>query len=488
MPYADASCQLPRARTGDSRTISPANGGIPCQKNHHSTAPDALRVAPGDQWIDTTSGRIATCPHSWMQSVHWVGGSGLYKPSRTHGPGWGPTTILIAKEISALGECRPSVAYLARKLKISERTVQYHLGMLREAGLLAYRSKGTRISRGVNRASVFERIIPVAFDEALGIRTIQRDETAPAYTRVPVGIAEKGRALIGKLAKKAARKTRRRPRKRTRSAGSLCTPMQGGTSAGTTTGTTSLPSDTDLASGDHDSPTPQQPKRATPVARKLNQVGRRKQLARELITQVPWLAGASRDRIAWIARHVADAGWTVLEVQAVAEAMPLTRQQVRRPSGILAHRLKGAHLLYNTPGKRRTAVLAWQESRAAEHARHSGYETLGERPARASVQRILREAVTRSRPQPSPADLDDAVEYHCDETHHVDIEAIDPADVIDLRAAAEANLHLIREAIPVMGEAAARRLYTNRLVDRALAAHSTNARITQPWQEATTYA
>ncbi|TXS34787.1 hypothetical protein EAO77_38515, partial [Streptomyces sp. t39] len=46
----------------------------------------------------------------------------------------------------------------------SERTVQYHLDMLRETGLLAYRSKGTRLSGRVRQASHFERIIPTAFD------------------------------------------------------------------------------------------------------------------------------------------------------------------------------------------------------------------------------------------------------------------------------------------------------------------------------------
>ncbi|MFK8851292.1 hypothetical protein [Streptomyces sp. Ac-502] len=117
-------------------------------------------MAPADQWISTSAGRIATCPYSWMQAVHWVAGSGLYTPSRTHGPKWGPTTIAIAQEIAALAECRPGIAYLARKVKVSERTVKYHLGMLRETGLLAYRSKGTRITSAIRQASVYERVIP----------------------------------------------------------------------------------------------------------------------------------------------------------------------------------------------------------------------------------------------------------------------------------------------------------------------------------------
>lgn len=361
MPYAHTSCQLPHARTPDSRQKSTPKLGTPC-----------LRIAPACQWVSTTTGRIATDPYSWMQAVHWVGGTGLYTPSRTHGPKWGATTVLIAQELSALTECRPGIEYLARKLKCSTRTVKYHLDMLREAGLLVYRAKGTRLTGRIRQASVYERVIPVQFDEALGIRTVQRDDTAPAYTRVPVGIAEEGRKLIGKLAKKAARKVRRRRTRTAVSGKGRCTLMEGGTSAISSTGTSSFPSETELASGEAQSPTPKKPKRGP---RKLNKVGRRMQLARELISQVPWLGDASRPRISWITRHVADAGWTALEVQAIAEQdAPLSAADVRRCSGMLAHRLKGVHLLYKTQAQRDQLVEHWRTSRTAERARHNGYE------------------------------------------------------------------------------------------------------------------
>ncbi|WP_158712418.1 helix-turn-helix domain-containing protein [Streptomyces sp. NRRL F-5135] len=489
MPYASPSCQLPRARTGDSPSISPNRGGIPCQRQDTSKTPGAFPVAPADQWLDATSGRIATCAHSWMTAVHWVhelAKTGLYVPSRKHGPKWGPTTLVIAQELSALTECRPGIAYLMRKLKVSERTIQYHLGLLRETGLLVYRVKGTRLSGQPNQTSVFERIIPAAFDEAHGIRTIQRDETMPAYTRVPVGAAPEKQGLLGKLARKATRK-RRRPRKQTVSSRTRCTPMQGGTSAVDTAGTTHFPPESKLASGQSKSPTPKKSKAQAGGRRKLNRVGRRYQLAREVMSIAPWLSRGSWKRLAWILRDVADAGWTALEVQAVAEATPLTAAEVRRPSGMLAHRLKGAHLLYTTPQRRKTAVLAWQESRVQEKARHRGYETLGGGPARASVQRIVRDALAHSR-QPSAEDLEAAVSYGHDDSQHVDIDTLDEATVVDLRAAAEANPQIILDAIPVMGEADARRLYTNQLVDRALTRYSTNVRISMPWQEAATYA
>ncbi len=144
----------------------------------------AFRVTEADQWIDTTTGRIAPEAYSWMQAVHWIAGCGLYDQEPGHGPKWGPTTVAIAQEIAALTECRPSIDYLARKLGVSERTVQYHLAHLRAAGLLVYRSKGTRLAGRVRLASVYERVIPAQFDQALGIRTVLRDETAPP-TRGP---------------------------------------------------------------------------------------------------------------------------------------------------------------------------------------------------------------------------------------------------------------------------------------------------------------
>ncbi|MET9436970.1 helix-turn-helix domain-containing protein [Streptomyces sp. NPDC006551] len=461
MQYAHASCQLPHARTGVSSPISVSSGDIPCQRTG-TQAPSqaALQVPANLQWIGTTTGRIATDAYSWMQAVHWVGGSGLYEPSRNHGPKWGPTTVVIAQEMSALSECRPSVAYLARKLGLSERTVQYHLDMLREAGLLVYRSKGTRVTGRVRLASVFERVIPVEFDEALGIRTVLRDETAPAYQRVPVGIAEQGRKLIGKLAKKAARKVRRKPSRKPKTVGSDCTPMQVGTSTVSTAGDLTLPSESKLASGEKSSPTPKQQK---PKARKLNTVGRRYQLARELIATVPWLANAALPRIAWVIRHVADAGWTVDEVRAFLALA--ADPNVRRPSALLAHRLKGAHLLWDTNAKRTTAVEAWRDCQTATARRHTEWQVDQDGPASRAVQRLLKDAVAAV----------EATVLRGLETTVIDADtclALEdlPRDVvIDMRAAAEADPALITTAIETgMSENDARRLYTNRLVDRAL--------------------
>lgn len=456
MPQRTPSCQPDASPTPVSRGISPHAGDTQC----------LTTTTPAQQWIHTTTGRITTDPHSWLTAVHWVNQlatKGHYTPARRQGPKWGPTTVAVAQEIAALKECRPGIDYLARKLKVSVRTVKYHLGMLRETGLLVYRSKGTRLSGVGGRASVFERTIPAAFDAALGIRTV-----GEGATRRPVGAAPESRTLLGKLARKAARKARR-PRRRTPVSGrERCTLMQGGTSTSSSAAGTHSPSEAKLASGKAKSPTPRSSKRKP---RTLNRVGRRYQLARQLVQQVPWLRGASVARIAWIVRHVADAGWTALEVQAAAERL-ISDKEPRRPSAVLAYRLASCHLLYTTPDRRRVLVEDWQDSRRAQQARHDehAFQDLGTCPRSVAARRAIDEAFAAIREHLSPA-----VEEPADEAP-LALEDLTREEVAAMRADAMRDPGLILSALELLGERDTRRLYTNRLVDQTLALEAINAR------------
>ncbi|WP_086560969.1 helix-turn-helix domain-containing protein [Streptomyces africanus] len=412
------------------------------------------------QWLDTTSGRITTCPHSWMQAVHWIAGSGLYTPARNDGPKFGPTTIALAQEISALKECRPGVDYLARKLKVSERTVQYHLGMLREAGLLVYRSKGTRVRGEGGRASVFERTIPAVFDEALGIRTI-----GEGATRRPVGAAEEHRSTLGKLAKKAARKARRRPRRKSSSAERRCTPMQGGSTGTSSADRTYSPPESKLASGQEKS---QHPKKAKRGQRTLNKVGNRYKLGREATTTIPWLNGASVPRISWVLSEFADAGWTVREVQAVAESIPMPAYGVKRPSGMLADRLRGKAGMTKT--MRAAYVAMWEESRAAAKDRHTGYDDLGTGPKSPAARRAMDEAFAAIQARLAPVEEEPVTVVP------VAIEDLTKQEVAAMRVEAMKDPDLILVSLELIGERDTRRLYSNRLVDQTLALEAINAR------------
>ncbi|MEV7082403.1 transcriptional regulator [Streptomyces sp. NPDC093516] len=386
----------------------------------------ALYVPEASQWLSTSAGRIASDGYSWMQAVHWVAGSGLYKPRRhrSHGPrAFGPTTVRVAQELAELFPCRPGIEYLVRRTGLSERSVEYHLGMLREAGLLAWIVKGTRVSGGPAQASEFARMVPPEFDVALGIRTVQRDENAPAYTRAASGIAEAGRELMAKLATKASRKVRK-PRSKTSSKAPArgaqkgaeqgavtavsdevrCTPMQVGTSASSTAGTTSFPPESKLASGVSKSPTPKKSKARAGGRRKLNTVGRRFQLARELTQEVDWLRGCSVPRIAWVARNVADAGWTVTDVRAWLHLRG-EAARVRRGSGLLAMLLTGAETVLDTPEKRADAIEQWRGAQevARRHriqqvrARTERYEGDWQAPSSRSVQLEVEAAIAQVR-------------------------------------------------------------------------------------------
>jgi hypothetical protein len=245
--------------------------------------------------------------------------------------------------------------------------------------------------------------------------------------------------------------------------------MEGGSTGTSSADRTYSPSESKLASGTGKSTARKQGKRGP---RKLNKIGRRYQLAKELIQIVPWLHGASIPRIAWIVRHVADAGWTALEVQAVAEQMPLSAYGVKRQSGFLAYRIAGAHQLWTTKDRRRTAVEAWQDSRRAEQDRHAEFAPAGPvaGPKSPAARRAMDEAFAAIQARLAP------------EMPQVELSPLGSIDdltrqeVIDLRAEADGNPGLVLDMVRALGERDARRLYTNRVVDQALALETIAAR------------
>lgn len=442
-----------------------------------------LWVPTEQQWLSTTSGRVALDGYSWLQAVHWVAGSGLYEPRRhrSHGPrSFGRTTIRVAQELAQLSPCRPGIEYLVRRTGLSERSVEYHLGMLREAGLLAYIVRGTRVRGQSAQASEFARVIPAEFDAALGMRTVLRDEDAPAYTRAPSGIAESGRKLMAKLGRKASRKVRRtraRPssnapargvRQVTNQAGvtgvsgeARCTPMQVGSSTASPAGTTSFPPENKLASGKSTSHPPKRTKRGR---RRLNGVGRRFQLAGELIRRVPWLSRAAVPRIAWILREVSDAGWTADEVIALLDCGDAP-ERVHRPSGFLSKRLSGAVALWPTAEGRARAVHEYRDSRRAEQARHQEWEGNWQTPRNRSVRRLVEEAILLSGPLLNAADAGPNDLSNFEEPGPEDLAALREAAWGEFMAGETA---LIMSAVGVSGQPAAERVYGTDLVQRVL--------------------
>ncbi|MFB7763581.1 transcriptional regulator [Streptomyces xiamenensis] len=445
--------------------------------------PAELFVPDAEQWPVTTRSRIAPHPYSWLQAVHWVAGAGVYAARRQHGPRFGPTTVRIAELCAELSPCRPGVRYLARRTGLSERTVQYHLQMLREAGLLVYAARGTRTKGSRPQASEFLRAIPPVFDDALGIRTV-----GEGLRRRPVGIEEAGRKTIGQLGKKARRRARRRRARaasssttRTKGTGRKrgtkpatnapgqntdCTPILGGSATTTSAAGTRVPYEAELASGAASSSSPQKPHQHP--RKRLNKVGRRHQLARELVQQLPWLARTDTARAAWVLRHVADAGWTSAEVVAWLDLMVIPDRRYS-PAGLLAYRLQGAHRTWSTPQERQRGLEAARDSRRAEQQRHAGWDESWQPPTDQSVLEQIQQIWAASPEEDAQAEL-----ISIGDGSLPVLEDIPRQEIVQLRQQAEQDGTVVVmwvESIAAThgyetAESHARRLFTHRIVDR----------------------
>ncbi|WP_329492455.1 transcriptional regulator (plasmid) [Kitasatospora sp. NBC_01246] len=361
-----ALCQVESDQNADVGRISTLTGDISAADNapgmgasnpgfEHSNEYDPrqgygpLAVTASRQWATTTAGRIVNDTYSWLQSVHWVHGTGA-APVPPKGPKFGPTTIRIAQELTKLTEVRPGITHLMRVLNLGERTVQYHLAHLRNTGLLTYIEVGTRLPRTedrgpVARSSHFALTIPQNYDTALGIRT-----TGEGPTRRMTGIAEAGRKTIARLGRLASKSVRRRKRKT--SPRQRCTPM---VASSAVPALTHSPSASRLeGKGPKDISTKGK------SGRHRNRVTRRFELAAELRRRVLWMSRSNTDRLAWVLSEVADAGWTATEVEAWLNLVN-EPGHVRRPSGLLASRLRAAVLLWPTKAHRDRAMESQRE-------------------------------------------------------------------------------------------------------------------------------
>ncbi|MFE2726304.1 winged helix-turn-helix domain-containing protein [Kitasatospora sp. NPDC059327] len=437
------------------------------QNQGTATGGPGLLVPDPAQWISTTTGRIAPDTYTWLQAVHWVSDSQAHTPARSHGPQFGRTTLRIAQLLAQLTPCRPGVGYLVRMLKLSERTVQYHLSILRECGLLSYTAKGSRVRQVGGRASEFVRTIPVRFDEALGLRTAESE----SYIRKVVGVGtDEGRRALAQLGKKASRTVRRVKRRSAKKAGSRpssassrCTPMGVGAVTSSPAAPTNNPSEDDFGNGND-----QQHQGERKGRRRLNQVGRRYQLGLELVQQVTWLSGSPVPRVAWAVRHLADAGWTAHQVIAVlAQRTPATR--IHRPVGFLTARLAGAELLYDTEAKRDAIVAWWRDSPQATRDRHAEWAGTWQAPRSTAVRSLFRHAWARAgetgRPPLAVFDEQPTSEEHRE------------ARTAAWRQYLSGRPALVTSALAIAGREQAEQIYGHDLVSRVLRLRATSSHL-----------
>ncbi|WP_208883449.1 hypothetical protein [Streptomyces armeniacus] len=237
------------------------------------------------------------------------------------------------------------------------------------------------------------------------------------------------------------------------------------------------PPESKLDDGERTSATGKKTRKSSGARGKLNKVGRRYQLAAELVRQVPWLRRADVPRVAWAVREVSDAGWTAAEVTAWLGTTAAPTDGARRPSGLLAFRLRGVTGTpgWRTPAQRSQAVQEWRDSRRAERARHdhtAGWGTQDWQPPRSrAVQRHVAEAFAQVREHPRDRHAAGAV-WTTDASSGP--QDLTQQELQDLRNTAWGSFMtgdptLITSAVDLMGRACAEQLYGAALVRRALA-------------------
>ncbi|MEW2527522.1 hypothetical protein [Streptomyces sp. NPDC047071] len=194
-----------------------------------------------------------------------------------------------------------------------------------------------------------------------------------------------------------------------------------------------------------------------------------------------WLRGCVVDRIAWVARGVADAGWTVAEVQGWLHLRG-GAGRVRRGSGLLAVLLAGAEQVLDTPAKRADAVARWHGAQEAARrhrieqvrVRAEKHDGAWQAPSNCAVRRAVeaafaqaREAAAVRRQEHGPGSEEQAAESV------LGVRDFAEAEVARARAEASAWLvagdaSVVTVIVDSMGRASAEQLYRSDLVERAM--------------------
>ncbi|MFD7898924.1 hypothetical protein [Streptomyces sp. NPDC059743] len=168
-----------------------------------------------DQEVATTASR-RTRRSEFLRAVTWAVESGLH-------PRASPTTLRVAHDLAHRLNADGHVAYsrepMWRRLSISRRTLERHVAVLRELGLLVWAEHGSRTNtrpadsgEWAGTATIYAAVVPRAWDDAVGHRI-----RGGGYHARHVGFTEHGRELAIADARRRARPHRRRdaPSRRT---------------------------------------------------------------------------------------------------------------------------------------------------------------------------------------------------------------------------------------------------------------------------------
>ncbi|MCL3999058.1 helix-turn-helix domain-containing protein [Streptomyces lavenduligriseus] len=161
-----------------------------------------------DQEVGTTASRRAR-RGDFLRAATWA------ITHRLH-PKASDTTLRVARDLAARLNADGHVAYcrdtMWRRLGISRRTLERHIAILRELGLLVWAVHGTRTNtrpagsgEWAGTATIYAAVVPPAWDDARGHRVSGR-----GYHARHIGFTEHGRQLAIADARRRARPKRRR--------------------------------------------------------------------------------------------------------------------------------------------------------------------------------------------------------------------------------------------------------------------------------------
>ncbi|MGP3691439.1 transcriptional regulator [Streptomyces sp. IBSNAI002] len=440
--------------------------------------------------MERTGSRRAE-PRAWLRSVVWLVGAGPH-------PQAGPSTVRVAEDLASRMDFSLSLVLYdldgtATRTGLSRATVKRHVRYLRELGALVWVRHGSKRNLRLPgraytaTATIYGAAVPPVYDEAMGHRL-----AGSGYHARVCGLTEAGREQAV-VAARARAETKRKP-KGNRAAGARGRSGREPHSLGrhphsSPAGMTSSPPEK--------SPAPKKSERRTGGRRRLNRFGTRLRLAVQLIAHVTWLRGCSVRRIAWVARHVADAGWSVVDVLAWLYFRGGTAVgHVHRASGLLATLLAGAEAVLSTPEKRTSAVEDWRRSQEGMrrhrigHVRHQreAFDGDWQAPTDPEVrQHVIEAYATAFRPAGDTAPDDDRVPEP--QSTSIRWEDLDPVELAEGRALVERQLlagdpSTVVNAVHLVGRPMAERLYGADLVHRAeqltRLAHSPRTTLGQP--------
>jgi hypothetical protein len=137
--------------------------------------------------------------------------------------------------------------------------------------------------------------------------------------------------------------------------------------------------------------------------------------------------------------------------------------RIRRPSAYLAHRLTSAHLIWDTDHKRAQGVLAWRDSRRSTADRHTEWDGQWAAPRSQHV----RNEVTGAMVAMNAATVSEGGHLHTAQSPLL-VEDLTRDDIWEMRLAAQRDPSLVWATIEYSGEAMARRLFTNAMVEQLL--------------------